>query len=197
MLLFGPNPVILYYLQLQATGIWTALGTSIGFTAAIAIAFSLLRPYNQGVYAPKLKHADEKHAPPPIGKKLWSWVTPLWRTKEQDLVGYVGLDATVFLRFTRMCRNLFLVLSVIGCGILIPVHISKSLSKDNSEWLSWITPANVWADAQWAQVVVAYLINLTVCGFLWWNYRKVLQLRRRYFESEEYQNSLHARTLMV
>jgi calcium permeable stress-gated cation channel len=161
------------------------------------VAFSVLRPYNQNVYAPKLKHADLRHAPPPIGKNLWSWVTPLWRTREQDLVAIVGLDATVFLRFTRMCRNLFVVLSVVGCGILVPVNLSKSLFKDTAPWLSRITPLNVWNEAQWAQVVAAYLINFIVCGFLWWNYRKVLLLRRGYYESEDYQKSLHARTLMV
>lgn len=44
---------------------------------------------------------------------------------------------------------------------------------------------------------MGYAINFVIGGFLWWNYRKVLQLRRMYFESEEYQHSLHARTLMV
>ena len=185
-------------MQLQTTSIWTALGTSLGFTAGIAILFSLLRPYNQAVYAPRLKHADEKHAPPPIGKKIWSWVKPLWNSSEAEMVGYVGMDATIFLRFTRMCRNIFVILTVLGCGILIPINVKyvDQATKPES-WLAVITPSNVWGSAQWAQVVFAYITNLTVCGFLWWNYRKVLVLRRKYFESEEYQNSLHARTLMV
>jgi calcium permeable stress-gated cation channel len=122
---------------------------------------------------------------------------PLWRTSELDMINYVGMDAAIFMRFTRMCRNLFLVLSILGCTILLPVHLSKATAGDNSEWISLITPAKVNGDAQWAQVVVAWLFNIIICGFLWWNYRKVLQLRRQYFESEEYQNSLHARTLMV
>jgi hypothetical protein len=33
------------------------------------------------------------------------------------------LDAVIFLRFLRMLRNIFLVITVIGCGILIPVNV--------------------------------------------------------------------------
>ena len=109
----------------------------------------------------------------------------------------MGLDATIFMRFTIMCRNIFLILALIGCAVLVPVHMDKSIRFDNDVWLARLTPANVFGQPLWAQVVVAWLFNLVVCGFLWWNYRKVLQLRRTYFESEEFQNSLHARTLMV
>ncbi|KAB5539522.1 hypothetical protein GE09DRAFT_970849 [Coniochaeta sp. 2T2.1] len=183
--------------QLQASSIWAALGSSIGITAGIALAFSLLRPYNSVVYAPKLKHADEKHAPPPLGKGVFAWIGPLWSTSEQDMVALVGMDATVFMRFTRMCRNLFLILTVLGCCILIPINYTKSVPFENDQWLSRITPLNVFGEVQWALVVFAWLVNVIVCGFLWWNYRRVLALRRQYFQSVEYQQSLHARTLML
>ena len=75
------------------------------------------------MYAPRLRHADEKHAPPPVGKGLFSWITPVTKTKEQTVIEKVGLDAAIFLRFIKMCRNIFLVLTVIGCGILIPVNV--------------------------------------------------------------------------
>lgn len=114
------------------------------------------------------------------------------------MVGFVGVDATVFLRFTRMCRNIFAILAVLGCAILIPIHVTTvdEASKPN-QWLAQITPSNVWGPSIWGQVVVAYLFNIICAGFLWWNYKKVHDLRRNYFASEEYQNSLHARTLLV
>uniref|UniRef100_L2FFZ3 Duf221 domain-containing protein n=1 Tax=Colletotrichum fructicola (strain Nara gc5) TaxID=1213859 RepID=L2FFZ3_COLFN len=186
--------------QLQSTAIWSALGTSLGVTVGIAVTFSFLRPYNQSVYAPKLKHADEKHAPPPIGKKIWSWIPPLWNTGEAELVHHVGMDATVFLRFVRMCIFIFASISVFCIAILIPVYLNNADKQAlaNRDWIEVITPLAVWGEsAYWAQVAVAYLITFTVMGFLWWNYRKVMLLRRNYFQSEEYQNSLHARTLMM
>jgi hypothetical protein len=169
----------------------------VGITVGIAICFSFLRPYNTVVYAPKLRVADQKHQPPPLGKKSWDWLWPLWQTTEEDMVTLVGLDATVFMRFTRMCRNIFLVLTVLGCCVLLPVNYSTAEHFDNETWLSRTTPVNVWNNAQWALVAVAWVINIVVCGFLWWNYRKVLRLRRQYYESPEYQQSLHARTLML
>lgn len=186
-------------MQLSAASMASALAISLPFTAFIAIAFSLFRPYHQAIYAPKLKHADERHAPPPLGKAPWSWITTLWVIKEEHLIQTIGMDATVFLRFVRMCRNMFAVLTVTGVGILLPVHYSEYNQtgelKDN--WVSMITPLHVWGKPIWAQVVLAWVFNITVAGFLWFNYRKVLQLRRKYFESEEFQQSLHSRTLMV
>ncbi|KAL2139713.1 hypothetical protein VTI28DRAFT_4846 [Corynascus sepedonium] len=182
--------------RLQENAVFAALGSSLGVTVAIAICFSFLRPYNSVVYAPKLKHADEKHAPPPLGKGVFAWVVPLWSTSEQDMINLVGMDAAVFLRFTRMCRNIFLVLSLFGCAILIPVNWTH-LGAKQTTWLMRVTPLNVWASTHWATVTFAWLLTIVVCGFLWWNYRKVLQMRRMYMKSEEYQHSLHARTLML
>lgn len=185
--------------EFQFQSVWAALGTGWGLTLAIAVLFSLLRPRHTLVYAPKNKLADEKHAPPPIGKGVFSWIKPIWKTKEDVIVEKAGLDAAIFLRFTRMLRNMFIVLSVIGCGILIPVNVlgrNKSISH-NLSGLTIITPQSLFGNLLWSQVVAAYAFNIIVAYFLWHNYRKVRRLRRNYFSSSEYQRSLHARTLMV
>ncbi|KAF3017446.1 hypothetical protein E8E14_008160 [Neopestalotiopsis sp. 37M] len=183
--------------ELGDGAIWSALGSSVGITFGMAILFSFVRPYNTVVYAPKLKHSDEKHAPPPIGKGIFAWVKPLWSTSEKDVISHAGLDAAIFLRFTIMCRNIFLVLAVLGCAIIIPVNWSKNSGKDEQKWFKRITPLEVWGSNNWVQVVFAYLAVFIICGFLWWNYRKVVVLRRGYMDSDEYQYSLHARTLML
>jgi len=151
------------------------------------------------VYAPKLKHADDKHAPPPMGKGFFAWVKPVVSTKEQDLINGIGLDATIFLRFARMCRNIFLCITVLGCGILIPINMIKGTGSANSNttFLALVSPLNTYDQANWGQVICAWLFDVIIAGFLWWNYKKVLALRRQYFASPEYQKSLHARTLMV
>lgn len=122
---------------------------------------------------------------------------PLWQTNEKDLVRLAGLDAAIFMRFNGMLRDIFLVMSVIGCAILVPVNSTQSVRYDTDTWLIRLTPENVWNSGQWATVLCAWLFNIVLIGFLWWNYRKVLNLRREYFGSIEYQQSLHARTLMV
>ncbi|KAL7792107.1 hypothetical protein V8C37DRAFT_128999 [Trichoderma ceciliae] len=187
---------------LASASVYSALGISLGITAFVALIFSFIRPYNQAVYAPKLKHVDEKHAPPPMGKKPWSWILPLMHTQEEKLIQQIGMDATIFLRVMRMCRNMFLILAVIGISVLVPVHSTLSVkfpdaTTDSNSWILNITPLNVYGRVLWAQVVIAWIFDIIVCFFLWWNYRRIMQLRRKYFESEDYQNSLHSRTLML
>ena len=167
------------------------------------MAFSLIRPYAAVTYAPKLRHADQKHAPPPIGKGIADWVKPVTQTREQQLVDKIGLDAVVFLRFTHMCRNMFVVLTIVGCAIIIPVNIKGGFAgghgqafNDVSSFMK-ITPQYVSGSFFWAFVVSAYVFDIIICYFLWSNYRAIWLLRRNYFKSAEYQKSLHSRSLMV
>ncbi|MCJ1307496.1 hypothetical protein MMC25_001142 [Agyrium rufum] len=190
--------------QANASSIWIALGVSLGTMVVITLIFSVLRPHNSVVYAPKLKHADKKHAPPPIGNGLFAWIAPVVRTTEAQIVDKVGMDAAVFLRFTRMCRNIMLVLSLLGCGILIPTHVILANSAITPQNLSAVakafalmTPQYVQGAPLWAHVVCSWLFDLVIISFLWINWRAVARLRRHYFESAEYQNSLHSRSLMM
>lgn len=123
--------------------------------------------------------------------------------KESTVVEKLGLDAAIFLRFTRMCRNIFLVLATFGCGIMIPVNVvgGSGFRVNNTQWsisaFSAMTPQYLFGRALRAFVVCAYLFDITVCYFLWCNYKAVVRLRRAYFASLEYLASLHSRTLMV
>ena len=108
----------------------------------------------------------------------------------------IGLDATVFLRVLRMCRNIFLVLAALGCGILIPTNLVRGSIK-SGDAVARVTPINTFGSPNWSITICAWLFNAVFAGYLWWNYRAVLRLRRQYYESPQYQSSLHARTLMV
>lgn len=165
----------------------------------LALLFSIFRPYHNAIYAPKVKHADQKHAPPPVGKGVFAWVPPVLSVKEENLADRIGLDAIVFLRCAKMMRNIFLVLSVIGCGILIAVNITQSNGSavPGTSAFTLMTPLYILTEAVWAQVVCAYIFDIVIMFFLWHNSRQILALRRRFFDSSEYQMSLHARTLMV
>jgi hypothetical protein len=168
----------------------------------VTLFFSLLRPYNTVVYAPKLKYADKKHAPPILGKGLFAWFSPINHIHEADLVDKVGLDAVVFLRFTKMCRNVFLLLSIIGCGVLIPVHIFGSsnypVTSATERIFATMTPQYVLrGDPMWAHVACTWAFDIVIMYFLWSNYKAVARLRRHYFESPEYQQSLHSRSIWL
>ncbi|KAF2487927.1 hypothetical protein BDY17DRAFT_320437 [Neohortaea acidophila] len=182
--------------KLGWNSVLSAIIFSLVFTAVIVVGFCFIRPYNNVVYAPRAKHADSKHAPPPIDRGLFGWIKTLIKTKEPELVEKLGLDAAVFLRFLRMMRNLFITLTVVGCGIIIPVNMISSPS--SALFLIRFTPSFMSnSSLAWAYVVVSYLFDGIIFYFLWYTYRNILRLRRAYFETPEYQHSLHARTLLL
>ncbi|KAI3325944.1 DUF221-domain-containing protein [Xylariaceae sp. AK1471] len=185
---------------LSEKAFWSSFGYSFGAALLFALLFCLLRPYNGTVYAPRLKHTDEKHAPPPVDKGVFSWVEPVVKTREQVLTEKIGLDATLFLRFAKMSRNLMIILSVVGCGVYIPLNVvqnTRNNAIDHSNVFISLTPLGVWGAACWAHVLVSYTFDILICFFIWWNYRAVTRLRREYLASPEYQESLHSRTLMI
>ncbi|KAL2398526.1 hypothetical protein ABEF93_000942 [Exophiala dermatitidis] len=185
--------------SLQTNAFWASLATSIGISAALALLFCFMRPRNTIVYAPKLKNSDKDHAPPPLGKGLFSWVKPVTSANEPFLVAKIGMDAVIFLRFTRMLRNIFVVLGFLGLVLMIPVNVglgNKAVSRGSSGF-AIMTPLFIFGKGLWAQVVLAWVIDVVIIYFLWHNYRRVHKLRRGYLESPEYQASLHARTLLI
>lgn len=192
-----------YSVQVHQIAVLTALGYSVGTMILITLAFSILRPHNSVVYAPKLKYADDKHAPPRIGRGIFAWFWPVATIKEAELVEKVGLDATVFLRFTKMCRNIFVLVTIVAIAILLPANVISSRKKTshlgNVSHGFWIvsTPQYASGPALWVHVVCAWAINIIVSFFLWRNYAAVTRLRRQYFESAEYLTALHSRTLIL
>ncbi|KIW10507.1 hypothetical protein PV08_11471 [Exophiala spinifera] len=185
--------------SIQINAFWASLATSLGFSAALALLFCFVRPRNTIIYAPRLKNADKDHAPPPLGRGLLGWVEPVNKASEPFLVDRIGMDAVIFLRFTRMLRNMFLILAFVGIAIMIPVNVtlgSKGASNGSSAF-TIMTPLFIFGSGLWAQVVLAWFIDIVVIYFLWYNYRRVHQLRRAYLSSPEYQHSLHSRTLLV
>ncbi|KAF4550948.1 Hypothetical protein D9617_15g043020 [Elsinoe fawcettii] len=205
------DPQVDTLLKLLANGFQTEIGTkaflsalafSLPVTFGLIAVFCFLRPLNNVVYAPRAKYADSKHVPPPVAKHPLAWLTPVLRTKEHELVDKLGLDATVFIRFSKMCRNIMTVLAIIGCGILIPTNVvaGRAMTKSFTgiQFLPLLTPQFLYqSSAFWAYVVVAYLFDIVICFFLWHNYRAIVRLRRNWFDSAEYQQSLAARTLLI
>lgn len=181
--------------------VFSALGYSVGTMILITLAFSIMRPHNSVVYAPKLKYADDKHAPPRIGKGIFAWFWPVASTKEAELVEKVGLDGTIFLRFTRMCRDIFGLVTIVAIAVLLPANAissRKNIPKIVGHGFLTLSSAQyVRGAALWVHVVCAWAINIIVAFFLWRNYVAVTRLRRQYFESAEYLTALHSRTLML
>lgn len=200
--------------KFETAAFLAAMGTSLGISAALFVIWVLLRPYHSRVYAPKLRYAisNGRNAPPKVGKGFFSWIKPVMKCKEDDLVDKIGMDAIVFLRFMRFCRTSFLILTVLGCCIVIPVNVTcnrkafnnitqnpdpKSPPASKQEWYALTSSQLVFGNCVYGHITLAYAFSLIILGLLWKNYREITKLRKRYYDSPEYMNSLHARSLMV
>jgi len=113
--------------QFGITAIVAGLVTSAVISSIVFVIFSVLRPRHKIVYAPKLKYASEKRAPPPIDDGLFSWLKPVWQCTDEYLLERIGLDAVLFLRFWRMCRNIFICIGLLGITVIIPFNVVVGL----------------------------------------------------------------------
>ncbi|PVF95251.1 DUF221-domain-containing protein [Serendipita vermifera] len=167
---------------------------------ATVFLFNILRPRNKIIYEPKVKYHVGDKAPPPIDNGFFSWVSPLFKTTEDVLLDKVGLDAVTFLRFLRMMSWIFLLVSIITCGALIPINVTynnKHVDPEARNTLSVLTIQDVQGTSLFFHVAASYLINVIVLVFVYLNWRKIITLRYSWFRSDEYNKSFYARTLMV
>lgn len=127
----------------------------------------------------------------------------VFQAKETELVEYIGIDAVLYIRFMSMCRNIFLIFAVIGCLVMIPINVVYNLKSpfaDNiskSDAFILLTPTLIYGNTLYAHVVIAWVFDAIICFFLWRTFNKIIELRRNKFKTEEYQNMLYMRTMMV
>lgn len=176
---------------------------SLGVSVILLFLFSALRPRNNVVYAPKVKYADEKHQPPKLDKTPWAWIRPIVSLNEGYMIEKIGLDAVVFLRFLRLCRLYLGILTVVGCGAIIPLNIiatnklKADLTSEKTNPLLKLTVSGLYGHWLWPHIVISYVFTIVLLILIYTNYMAVIALRQKYFNSDEYQASLHSRTLML
>ncbi|KAF9934010.1 hypothetical protein FBU30_003728 [Linnemannia zychae] len=194
--------------KLQPAALAINLGTNIALSLITLGAFCWLRPKNGVIYARKYKASPEEKRAPKLEEGYFSWMRPVWSCPDEVLVQKIGLDAVVFIRFVRMCRQIFIALAVLGCGALIPINVISTIrsykeDKNNqdsapADKIALLTISGIQNyDWLWAHVAAMWVFS-TIFGLaILHGYRSFLKLRIQYFESEEYQENMASRTLML
>ena len=157
-------------------------------------------PLPKIVYEPKVKYHVGDKKPPKMSDSLFGWLPPLIHTKEPELLQKIGPDAVTFLRFLRMIRWMFTAISVLCCGILIPINVYYNLkvAKDPPQnVLLLLTIRNVRGVWLWAHVVMTYIVTFVVFAFIYLHWNAMVRMRNVWFRSPEYMDSFYARTLMI
>lgn len=185
--------------NVKAVPIQVALMT--GVSLAVLLAFSFFRPREKKVYAPKVKYRlpeDEDAPPPQINNGFFSWLSPLLSKSDLTLVDTIGVDAVAFLQFLSLLRWAFLSIAVLVCGVLIPINVIYTL-KSNKEHnaLSMLTIANLGGKVLYVHLGMSYIITGVLCYWIWFYWRKMLNLRQAWFMSARYQRTIQSRSLMI
>ncbi|GAN01968.1 conserved hypothetical protein [Mucor ambiguus] len=196
---------------IKAMGI--QLGINVGTAIVVMIGFSLLRPRHTLVYAPKSKFATKEHQPPAIESHGWlSWVKPILRIKDEQLLSLIGCDAVLYIRFVRLLRKLLFYMSILGVGALIPIYIVAT--KATGDWppasgsieilsLAGInlqngkTRTDGAADTTWywAPFSATYLFSILIAYFMYRASCDYIDMRQYYFRLP--QNEASMKSLMV
>ncbi|KAK0195739.1 DUF221-domain-containing protein [Armillaria mellea] len=168
---------------------------------ATLITFNVIRSKHKLIFQPKVKYHVGDKPPPRISDSFFGWIPPLTRTKEPELIEKIGLDGVTFLRFLSLLRTLFSLISILTCGVLIPVNVmynrSDEVDSRQTDILSILTIRDVKGSSLYATIAVSYLITALVIILVYIYWRKMVQLRKDWFRSPEYQNSFYARTLSI
>ncbi|CEP07391.1 hypothetical protein [Parasitella parasitica] len=198
--------------ELSLSGMATQLGINIGIAVAVLVVFNILRPNNSLVYAPKYKYAAKTKQPPELGHGFFAWFRPVMYTPDETLIEKIGFDATLFIQFIRMIRRMLYCMTFIGVCVIIPVNIAATSytgewpPAPGVEFLSISTinyydgkfhGANGDLNWYWCHAAGTWVFSVIIFYFLWRFYTNYVRFRQQYFESDEYQKSMHARSLMV
>ncbi|KAL1916275.1 uncharacterized protein VTP21DRAFT_5892 [Calcarisporiella thermophila] len=188
--------------KVTLTGMLTQLGINVAITIGVAFAFSILRPHNSNVYARTIKYSAESKRPPKLGQGLLDWLAIIRLTDEQ-LLEKIGYDALVFIQFVRLLLRMFFYMTVVGILVIIPVNIVGTLRSNDGDApggeIRLLSVADLDNDDRWywAHVGVTWIFSTLIYYMLFSQYKSVVALRRKYFESEEYRRSIHSHTVMV
>ncbi|PHZ10123.1 DUF221-domain-containing protein, partial [Rhizopus microsporus ATCC 52813] len=174
------------------------LGINLGTAIVTMIGFSILRPRNTLVYAPRSKFSKKGQQPPLIGSQgYFSWIKPLLKVTDEELLDQVGCDALMYIRFIRLLRKLLFWMTVIGVGALIPVYIvaTKYTGQVSQTKLYILTRADVNTVWYWSPFVATYLFSILIAYFMYRASCDYIDMRQYWFRLPE--NEVTMKSLMV
>ncbi|KAF9348695.1 hypothetical protein BGX26_012919 [Mortierella sp. AD094] len=188
---------------LQLPALAVNLGTNVALSLITLGAFCWLRPKNGVIYARKYKSSPQDKRAPKLDEGYFSWMGPVWSCPDEVLVEKIGLDAVVFIRFVRMCRNAFLIMAIVGCCVLIPINIiaTKQAQKPGDQPTDRVSMLSIagFTDPNWlwAHVGGSWFFSLIMYFSMYNGYKTFVKFKIRYYESEAYQEDMASRTIML
>lgn len=127
--------------------------------------------------------SDEKDVPKKSMHNPFSWLYPVWKATEDEIIRDAGLDAAVFLRMFYFSIQILVALSVLCIPILLPLHSSgQELGLASQNTVDALSSSNVAAKSKhlWANFILLWVMSGLICGLMWVSYRQMWELRHNF-----------------
>lgn len=176
-----------------------SLASTVAFCGIFFVLFLILRVRIKSLYASKSTVRSHTFEYP--GSGLFDWVKPIYKARiYEDLLPNVGLDAVVFLKFVKMCRNMFVAIAIVGCCVCIPLSVKfnrESNLVESTDPFVVMTPTLLFGKKLIGHVVIGWIINIIVIINLALTFRDILRYRRAVYEDPAHRANVVSRTIMA
>jgi hypothetical protein len=139
-------------------------------------------------------------APPKIADGTFTWLHPLVKYSEGELLPQLGLDSATYLYFINIFSKLFAFFSLVAVCVLFPIHLTGGALEQQTikglNLFSFSISNVIKLDMLWVHVGIMWVFTFSSLFALYKVSVMYTALRHEYMRSEEYQNSLHARAIM-
>lgn len=159
------------------TSLWLSAAAG-GLILLIFIYIRGTRTWRPVLHKRATQICDLLYRPPPLGlsgwSRIWSWLSPVFLLSDEDLLLTAGLDALTLVRFLQMGMHVYLMSTIIGCAVLLPLYrtggdIYSGRTTANSDELMLWTLSNVSPGSSrlWAAWACMIAFTMYVCWVLW------------------------------
>jgi hypothetical protein len=155
-----------------------------GFLLLVSLLiFSFLRNKFPRIYTPRLLLNGLDSSIGRLPNNLLGWLVPAFRVKDEELLGYLGLDALMFLRLLRLGFMFGILILPYGLIVTLPVNYHGGVSDTDQAvvGLDRLTLGNVKANSNllWVHFIGVWMYTLLILYFLYREYVAYQRFRQK------------------
>ncbi|KAG0317019.1 hypothetical protein BGZ99_006549 [Dissophora globulifera] len=187
----------------NSTGLASQLVISVALGLFALLLFCFLRTRWIVMFAPRTKL--RRHTPPILSATFFGWIPQLLRIPEAEVLDCVGLDAVMLLRFFKMAIKLFMLCSIPGLLIIMPVNYYSARDDPSApgNGTNVLAALDLDSDALqstsllylFTQFTFAWVFSLASVYTIWHTYEDYITIRRKYMLKRA--KSITNRSVMV
>ncbi|XP_028397806.1 CSC1-like protein ERD4 [Dendronephthya gigantea] len=110
---------------------------------------------------------------------IYSWLSPCFKTTDEEIFDLVGFDIFVYLRFIRLCLKFFAIILPYGLLVLLPLNINGTA---DLKGMSSLTMGNIElkSNMYWAHFVGVWIYSVIIYFLLYREWKTFTHYRQIY-----------------